>query len=255
MEFEMIVSINNGIKLVAFALILSFLGGCAATQVAIGKKDLKVNTKTSTAIFIDPMPKDKRTVYVDVKSGVMEFDRRAFKTFLVESFAQNSDSGYKIVDDPVQAQFQMLVYVLNLEEASPTAAESALNQGYVGSIAGGAVAGALINPSYTGAAAGGLIGGAAELISGALVKDVTFMLVCDVKITEKTKAGVYVRKDSQMSAKVSDAGSSKQTVSEVSNRKEYQTRIVTTANQVNLTLEEANDLMFDKTAYAMAGFF
>ncbi|GMQ87640.1 MAG: hypothetical protein BMS9Abin08_0845 [Gammaproteobacteria bacterium] len=44
-------------------------------------------------------------------------------------------------------------------------------------------------------------------------------------------------------------------MSEVGIRKEYQTRIVTTANKVNLDLAEAQDLMFKKTAYAMAGFF
>lgn len=244
-------------RLIAAFLALSILGGCAATQVAIGKKDLKVNTKTSTAIFVDPVAQSKRTVYVDVRSGVMEFDRREFKNFIKQSFANNSDSGYRVVDSPSAAQFQMLVYVLNLEEASPTAAEAALNNGYVGSIAGGAAAGALINSgnAYRGAAVGGLLAGAAETISGALVKDITFMLVADVKITEKTAKGVYVRKDTKIGSKVSDAGTSNQRVSEVRNRKEYTTRIVTTANKANLTLDEARDLMFQKTAYAMSGFF
>jgi hypothetical protein len=241
--------------LVAALTILSFLGGCAATSVALGKKDLRVETKTSTAIFVDPVAKDKRTVYLDVKSGVMEFDRRSFKTFVKDQFIANADSGYTVVDNPDTAQFHMQVYVLNLEEAAPTAAEAALNTGYVGSIGAGAVAGGVMTNSYKGAAAGGLLGGAAELIAGSLVHDVTFMLVCDVKISEKTRKGVIVRKDTQISGKDSDAGSSKQRVSEVSNRKEYQTRIVTTANKANLKLPDAQDLMFQKTAYAMAGFF
>jgi hypothetical protein len=81
------------------------------------------------------------------------------------------------------------------------------------------------------------------------------MLVCDIQITEKTKEGVLVRKDTKLNAKVSDAGSSQQTVSEVSDRKDYRTRIVTTANKVNLKIEDAQDLMFKKTAYAMSGFY
>lgn len=249
--------LNAGIRGIAALIILSVLGGCAATGVALSKKDLKVQTKTSTAIFVDPVARDKRTVYLDVKSGVMEFDRRAFKTFVKGQFADNADSGYTVVDNPDSAQFHMLVYVLNLEEASPSAAQAALGAGYVGSIGAGATVGALANSSnrYTGAAVGGLLAGGAEFISGALVKDVTFMLVCDVKIAEKTRKGVFVRKDTQVSAKVSDAGSSKQRVSEVTNKKEYQTRIVTTANKANLKLEEAQELMFQKTAYAMAGFF
>ena len=38
-------------------------------------------------------------------------------------------------------------------------------------------------------------------------------------------------------------------------KKEYHTLIVATAEKVNLKLEDAQDLMFKKTAYAMAGFF
>ncbi len=151
----------------------------------------------------------------------------------------------------------MNVYVLNLEKTNPTAAEEALNRGYVGSVAAGAAAGALVNKGnpYRGAVGGGLLGGVTDSISGALVKNVTYMLVADVQIKEKARKGVIVRKDSQISAKVSDSGTSTQRVSEVGIRKEYQTRIVTTANKANLDLAEAQDLMFKKTAYAMAGFF
>ena len=152
----------------------------------------------------------------------------------------------------------MVAYVLNLEKASPTAAESALHSGYMGgAVAAGAALGAAANSSsrYTGAVAGGLVGGAAEFISGALVKDVYYMLVCDVQIKERAANGAIVRRDTRVDTKVSDKGSSRQTVSELSDRKEYRTRIVTTANKVNLKLEEASELMFNKTAYAMAGFF
>jgi hypothetical protein len=241
--------------LTATALALA-LGGCAATQTMIAKKDLDVQARTSTAIFVDPVPKERRTIYVDVKSGVMEFDRRRFKQFVVEQFTVANDNGYRIVDDPDQAQFLMVVYVLNLEKASPTAAQVALNQGYQGgAIAAGAIAGAAATQSWTGAGVGGLVGGAAELISGAAVKDVTYMLVSDVQIQEKAPKGVLVRKDTRIDTKVSDAGAARQTSSEVSTRKEYRTRIVTTANKANLELAEAQDLMFKKTAYAMAGFF
>ena len=237
--------------------VVVLLGGCAATQVALSKKDLDVQARTSTAVFVDPVPREQRTIYLDVKSGVMEFDRRKFKQFVTEQFAQFNDNGYKIVDDPDAAQFQMVVYVLNLEKASPTAAEAALHQGYMGgAITAGAAVGAATNDSpWRGGLLGGVAGGAAELITGSLVKDVTYMLVSDVQIKEKAAKGVIVRKDSKIDTKISDAGTSQQTVSEATNKKEYRTRIVTTANQVNLKLEEAEPLMFKKAAYAMAGFF
>lgn len=244
-------------KLSAIAVMTVMLGGCAATHTALSHKNLEVHTRTSTAIFVDPVQRPKRMVYLDIKSGVMEFDRRKFKDFVREEFTTN-DNGYVIVDDPDQAQFQMVAYVLNLEKASPSAAEEALGRGYMGgAILGGAAIGAIANTSNptNGAVTGGILGGGTELISGALVKNVTYMLVCDVQITEKAKDGVMVRKDSKVNTKISDSGSSQQTVSEVSNRKEYRTRIVTTGNKVNLKLEDAQDTMFKKTAYAMSGFF
>ena len=245
-------------RLTGVAVIALTLGGCAATQTMLAKKDLDVQARTSTAIFVDLVSKDKRTIYLDVKSGVMEFDRRRFKQFVTEQFTQFNDNGYRIVDDPDKAQFTMVAYVLNLEKASPTAAEQALHQGYQGSavLAGAAVGSAVASrDTYRGAVAGGIIGGAAELISGALVKDVTFMLVCDVQIKERARRGVIVRKDTGSDAKISDSGSSRQTASEVSDQKEYRTRIVATANKANLTLAEADELMFKKTAFALAGFF
>lgn len=246
-------------NIVGAAVVISVLGGCAAAQVAMSKKDLDVQARTSTAIFVDPVPRAKRTIYLEIKSGVMEFNRGKFKQFVTEQFTQFSD-GYKVIDDPDEAQFQMIVYVLNLEKASPTAAQAALTQGYMGTggaIVAGAAVGATVGQGSPlgGALAGGLLFGGADFIAGSLVKDVTFMLVSDVQIKEKAAKGVMVRKDSKVDTKISDAGSSQQTVSEVGNKKEYRTRIVTTANQVNLKLEEAEALMFQKTAYAMAGFF
>ncbi len=237
---------------------LSILGGCAAAQMALSKKDLDVQTRTSNAIFVDAVSQAKRTIYLEVKSGVMEFDRRKFKQFVKQQFTENNDSGYKIVDDPNEAQFHMTAYILNLEKTSQTAAEAALGKGYSGgAVLAGAATGAVVskNNLVAGAVAGGLVGGAADMVTGNLVKDVTYMLVSDVQIKEKAAKGVYVRKDSKVDTKISDDGSSRQTVSEVSNRKEYRTRIVTTANKVNLKLEDAEELMFKKTAYAMAGFF
>ena len=242
--------------------LIAALGGCAAVQTSIAKKDLVVQTNTSTAIFVDPVPREKRTVYVSVRSGVQEFDRGAFTRFLKDQFANNQD-GFVIVDDPDKAHFQMLVYVLNLEKTSPTAAQAALSKGYEGEMVAGAAVGAVVGARNNaanggmavGAVAGGLLASGASLIADNLVHDTTFMLVADVAIKEKVADGVIVRKDTAIDAKVSDSGSSQQRVSEATDKKEYRTRIVTTANKANLELAEARDQMFSKTAYAMSGFF
>lgn len=247
----------SGLRLsIAIATVASFLTGCAATEVALTKKDLDVQTKTSTAIFVDPVSPEKRTIYVDVKSGVQEFDRAVFKRLLLESFANNSN-GYKVIDDPEKAQYILSAFVLNLEKASPSASQQALGRGYQGGggVLAGAAIGASTNNGYKGALAGAVVGGATDLISGALVKDVTYMLVCDIQIKERAKNGVVVTRDTSINTKVSDNGGVHQSSTEQSNQKEYATRIVTTANKANLKLEEAQDPIYKKTAAAIAGFF
>jgi hypothetical protein len=252
---------SRSVKLAVVLATAAMLAGCAATQLALSKKDLVVQSKTSTAIFVDPVPRERRTVYVDVRSGVQEFDRRAFGKFVRSEFERN-ENGYRIVDDPEAAQYTLSVYVLNLEQADPTAAQAALQTGYQGETAMAGAAGALVGGrrgSGYGAAAGGLLAGGlaagGSLVANSLVKDVTFMLVCDVAVKERVGKDVLVRRDSQIDTRISDAGSSQQRVSEVSDRKEYRTRVVTTANKANLKLEEAQEQMFNKTAYALSGFF
>lgn len=240
-----------------------WLFGCAAAQVSMNKKDLDVQTKTSTSIFVDSVAPSKRTIYLDIRSGVQEFDRNAFRQFVSQQFLSNPNS-YRIVDNPETAQFTMVAYVVNLEKASPTAAEAALGHGFTGagstvdSAVGGAALGAALSSRKDqgqGALQGGLALGAASFVADTLVKDVTYMLVVDVQIKERAAAGAIVRKDTAIKTKVSDDGSSRQTVSEAVDQKEYRTRVVTTANKVNLKLEEAQSQMFSKTAYALSGFF
>ncbi len=244
------------LRLLIITAIGMSLVSCAAISTAVSKRNLDVQTKVSSAIFVDPVPRERRTVYVDVRSTVMEFDRRAMSKAVRSEF-KNNDNGYRMVDDPTKAQYHMSIFVLKLEKSSPTAAQQALTRGYT-DVGVGAVSGLIVGGRH-GNSANAV--GAALLVSmgtaavNAFVQDVLYVLVADVQIKEKTRKGVLVRKDSKILTKVSDAGGSTQTVSEASNRKEYRTRIVTTANQVNLELAEALPLMFKKTAYAMSGFF
>jgi hypothetical protein len=250
-------------KKIAILALSVWLAGCAATQTSLSKKDLDVQTKTSTSIFVDAVTANKRTIYLDIRSGVQEFDRNQFRNFVSQQF-QNNSNGYRLSDNPETAQFTMVAYVVNLEKASPTAVQAALGQGFISgnSTADSAIAGAALGSAMSsradstkGALGGAVALGAVDFVAGNLVKDVTYMLVVDVQIKERAAPGAIVRKDTAIKTKVSDDGASKQTVSEVSNQKEYRTRIVTTANKVNLKLEEAQPKMFDKTAYALSGFF
>jgi hypothetical protein len=231
------------------------LSGCAGINTAVAKRNLDVQSRISTAIFVEPVKRELRTVYVDIRSSVQEFDRSAFKRTVVESFAKN-DNGYSLTDDPDAAQYHMNVFVLSMEKASPTAAEAALKSGYHGgSAATAGLAVGAVSGRGKSMVAGAILGAVGETVGNALVQDVTFLLIADVQIKERAAAGAIVRKDTKIDTQVSDAGTSRQTVSEATDRKEYRTRIVTTANKANLDIAEAQPLMFGKTAYAMSGFF
>ncbi len=52
--------------MVALAAIL--LSGCAATHVAISKRDLDVQTKMSDTVFLDPVGADRKTVFVQIRN-------------------------------------------------------------------------------------------------------------------------------------------------------------------------------------------
>ncbi|SNY49329.1 TraT complement resistance protein [Arsukibacterium tuosuense] len=240
-------------QLIVVGLLIFGLSGCAAVHTSISKRDLDVQTKVSTSIFVAPVPQERRKIYLEVRSAVMEFDRNAFRTSLNQQISQ-SGNGYTFTDDPDDAQYTMSVFVRQLEKASPSAAENALQSGYSGAGMGAAAAVAT-GSGYRGAAGGALVGGLMATAADAFVKDVTYLLVADIQIQERAKKGVIVRKDSKVNAKISDDGATTTTYSEASNLKEYRTRVVTTANKANLELAEAQPLMFEKTAYAMSSFF
>lgn len=50
------------IHLTGVLALLSLLIGCAAVETSIAKRNLDVQTKTSTAVFVDPVKKEDRVV-------------------------------------------------------------------------------------------------------------------------------------------------------------------------------------------------
>ncbi len=245
------------IKLSAITLFLSLLSGCGAIHTSIAKKDLDVQTKMSDTIFLDPVGPDKKVIYLEVKntSDKTNFD------ILGPIHQALQSRGYEISNDPDRAHYWLRANVLSAEKASPTAAESALASGYGGAL-GGAALGAAIGGAthgWAGAGVGGLAGGLAgalvETVADAAVKDVTYMVVTDIEIAEKAKEGVIIRQDSQQDAKQGIGGSRRQTSSEISDRKKYRARVVSTANQVNLEYHEAAPSLTEGLVRSISGIF
>ena len=166
-------------RLLAGTIVAVAITGCAATQVAISKRDLDVQTRMSNTVFLDPVPQDKRTVYVQVRNTS---DKPGFN--IDGNLRQAIETkGYRVLKDPNKAYYWLQVNVLQVGKADPSAAERALASGFGGAITGVLVASATGNTSSRDSALGGLLGGIAETIANAMVKDVTYSIITDIQIS------------------------------------------------------------------------
>jgi Enterobacterial TraT complement resistance protein len=246
----------RGVHGLAILGVLMILSGCAAVHTSIAKKDLDVQTKMSDTVFLDPVGPDKKIIFVQIRNTS---DKALdLEGPIVQAIAAR---GYRVTPDPDTAHFRLLGNVLSIAKTSPTAAEAALASGYGGAFAGsatGAVVGGVTH-GWVGAAVGGVVGGVlggvTETVANAAVKDVTFMVVTDIEITEKARPGVLVRQDSQQDASQGVGGRRTQTSSEVMDVKKYRSRIVSTANKVNLAYEEAAPLLTQGLIRSVSGLF
>ena len=233
------------------ATALLSLGGCAATNIAIAKKNLDVQTKMSESVFLTPTA--DKTIYVEVRNSS---DKADF-TFGPRLNAMLESRGYHIEADPDKAHFQLQVNVLSVGSGAVTASQAA-SSGFGspldGFIASAATAAAL-NGSISGRGLGtvGLVGGAADFISAALVKDVTFHAITDVQISERAKGEVRVSGQQNLSQGTS--GGERVSYEETTNWKRYRTRIASTANKVNLKWEEAQGALISGLTQSIGGVF
>ena len=223
------------------------LSGCAATQVALQHKDLNVQTKMSNTIFLNPVPPSEQTVYV-------QFKNTSDKTLDVAALEQEIDAnltnqGYRIVPYN-QAHYMLQINVLSVGKMSEAAAKQSLMGGYGGSVLG-AASGALIGQSGVAAGAGALIGGAISMVADSLVKDITYAMITDVQVAERSKAAVSQQTNSNLQQGTSTTTS--QQISGTGHWIYYRTRIVSTANKVNLDFKDAVPPLQGQLVHSLSG--
>jgi hypothetical protein len=224
------------------------LGGCAATQVALEHKDLNVQTQMSSTVFLDLESRLQKTVFLEVRNTA---DRDLAIEPMIK--AQLQRAGYQVLSDPHEAFYILQVHVLQVGKADPSALRQAVRSGS-GTPLGTALTGAAIGRATGGShrdLKGAAIGLAAEIIVGALVKNVTYSIITDIQITERTDASVAQKVQTNLHQGTGTEIA--QTSESVSNWKKYQTRIVSTANKVNLKFEDALPALEQQLAKSVAG--
>jgi outer membrane lipoprotein SlyB len=243
---------NNKIKLKFVLGGAVVLTGCAATQTAIEHGSLQVSTKQSETVFLDPISKAQKTVYVSVKNtSDEEVDITPQLKIALSSH------GYKIVNNPNAAHYLLQANVLKVGKMSIAASQSALGGGYGSAIAGsvaGTAVGSFTNSS-TGIIAGGLAGGVIGLAADSLIKDVNYTMITDVQISEKVDKGIKVNEQFQSHLKNGRSSIISQTSSRDSQYQRYRTRVVSNADKVNLKFADARPALEQGLVKVISGIF
>ncbi|MEN3262880.1 complement resistance protein TraT [Sodalis endosymbiont of Spalangia cameroni] len=227
------------------------LSGCGAMNTAIKKRNLEVKTQMSETIFLEPS--SERTVFLQIKN-TSDKDMSALQGKISNALRVK---GYEVVNMPSMAHYWIQANILKADKMDLRDAQGFLqggfgNGGLTGMALGAGIAG--YNSSSTGAVLGaGLAAGLAGTVADALVEDVNYTMVTDVQIAERTRNRTKVQTFNKATLKQGTSGSKVQTSIEMGDQHKYQTRVVSSANKVNLKFDEAKPVLEDQLAKSIAG--
>ncbi|MBP9777836.1 MAG: complement resistance protein TraT [Rickettsiaceae bacterium] len=227
------------------------LGGCSASKNLMEHSSLKTETKMSSTIFLDPVSAQQKTVLLQIrntsdKSNFNPKNKIALKL---------TNSGYRITDDPNKAHYLLQANILKVGEGKPEDVSNALLGGYGAALEGGAVgalAGLYAN-NHISPLTGGLAGAAIGMVADSMIKNVTYSVITDIQISERTNAKVTEVSNSNLQQGTS--GTKTVVSNETTNWKRYQTRVVSSANKVNLDFAVAESELSEGLAQSISGIF
>lgn len=236
--------------------VMGVLFGCNATHTAINKRNLDVQTKMSSTIFLDPICENKRTIYVQLRNTSDKQELNLEPSIMTAL----QEKGYVVVQDPEAAHYVLQANVLQVGKSDLRAAEHALSRGFGSALVGaasGAAVGSLIDPpqSTRAATAGGIMGAAVATVTDAMVQDVVYSVIADVQISERAGNAMVVKEKTKSKLTQGTSGYKEITSTQKINWNRYQTRIVSTANKVNLKFEKAAPLLVQGLTHSVAGIF
>ena len=243
MEFIM----NNVKKsMLVIAVISSLvLSGCSAIHTSVAKKDLDVQTKMSESIFLDPVAPDKRVVFVDVRN-TSDKPGLVIEPQIHQAILAN---GYRITDNPEEAHYMLQANILKVGRADKRSHRNGTN----GALTGVAVGSTL--GSGDGKIAMAVVGGLLATMIDASVKDIYYTIITDVRISERAKPTVVVTESTRSTLTQGISGSKTSSYSENVDWKRYQTRIVSVANQANLSFETAQKPLINALVQSISNVF
>ena len=221
--------------LIASTLLIGlFISGCGAASTAIEKRNLEVQTKMSDSVFLEPVSPDKQIVYLRVRNTTD-------KNVEVEQQIKNAFEarGYKVVNNPDLAYFMIQANILQVGKTDGTDSDSALKSGFGGGLLGAGVSMAT-GGSGSNIGVGAVIGALVGVVADTMVKDIFYSMTTDVEIRQRPALDEKITQNEQNYSEQGTTSSISQNVNTSNVQwKIYRTRIVSTANKVNLEFEEA----------------
>lgn len=279
--------------LLSMVLVLVQLSGCTAIHRSIAKGELDIQTRMSQTIYLDPVEPELRTVFLDFRSTAAEFQQpldQAVIDFLQQRGYQITDSPaqaqywlqvnvrtvLKQAPEKVLAQAEFGMSDVEIEQlmnpallAMPTimppdeANDQPATSGQRSRSSGGDV--------YLGYSDGTDIDSkdlrrlliAAAIIAGTeyagrqLVQDVYYTMVTDLQVAERLPEGSeeMVLEQSQHWLQQGDSGGTDALWQRATDRRKYQARVISFANQANLKWEDAEPGLQSGLIRSLAGIF
>lgn len=240
---------SKTVQLMTLIFFSIYLGGCSAIYTSMAKSELHSQTKMSKTIFLEPMAPEKRIVFVQVRNTS---DQPAFslQSQIKEKLQQR---GYKVTDDPERANYWLQANVRKVTQDDGQYGEYALSKGFQGAVTGG----------YIGSAFGSGDGKIGAVVAGALIgmaveagtSDVYYTAVTDVLVSVRSKNGEVLQTKENQRVSMGASGSKRISSTGTTDMRQYTTRIVSTANKVNLEYDEAAFTLRNGLINSISGIF
>ena len=214
----------------------------------ISKRNLEVQTKMSNTIWLEPVDTEQKTIFVKISNT-------SDKDLDIESKVLTAlkTKGYKIVKEPSEAKYSLQVNILNVEKSNLNDANgSGFSEVFMAAGIGSILA--TQSPEDRANIVGlGMASATLAKISSAFVKDVVYAMITDVLVSEKIGKNVQVTTVNTVNQGIS--GTRTSTSSETSDIEKYSTRVLSTANKVNLKFENAMPVLEDELVKVITGIF
>jgi hypothetical protein len=221
-----------------------FLSGCSAIHTSVAKNTLDVQTKMTHSIFLDPMPKAKRIVYVEIRNTTDKPDLSIEPAVKQALMAR----GFELTDDPEKAYYWLQANILQVGRDTKKQRGSDGNS----AIVGGAVGSTLGDGD--GRTALAITGALLATMIDASVADVYYKMITDIRISQRDD-NVVVRESEHASLSQGTSGKKMITVNDKSHWRRYQTQIVSVANKANLTFDEAKPALIQGLSQSLSQIF